>query len=140
MLAMFKYKIIKGQNILIRCFGGIFSIDDVIQYVKLTSNDDDYSTTMNVLNDLRNAEIRYDDTQLKLLVEFIKNNHSLYGKRKTAFLVQNPEQTVFSMLLDYEKKEDLINMKIFTTLDASLDWLEISKNYTESIEFFLNQK
>jgi hypothetical protein len=68
---------------------------------------------------------------------YLESQKNMIGIRKSAFLTENPKQTVFSIMLETYKQNEDISIRTFSTLSAAISWLGIQNKQSE-IENCLN--
>ena len=125
----FKYHIFPEYNLIVEFWQGEFSFKEIIEFKNIEASDPDWKDYYNVLADDRlsikkidfplNSDDKKDINDLSLSQKFIK-------KRKSALLTSKPSQVVISELLKQHKgPEALVQIEIFSTVEAALDWLQI---------------
>jgi hypothetical protein len=122
----YDYEIFQEKSLIVKYFQGIISIAEFITFNNRTLFDTRYDPTMCVMNDVRNTEFIFTDEDLKKFIGYVQSNVKMYGKRKVAFLTNTPNQTVFTILLDFFKNDKMVTIKTFTTLPATVEWLQLS--------------
>jgi hypothetical protein len=134
----YRYKILPEKHLIIKYFRGSFTISEIIKWMDETAQDSLFDTSFNVLNDYRDAESKMSYEEIHKFIEFLKGDEMSYGKRKSAFITDTPNQTVFSFLLYRFNNEELIKIRTFSTLLDATKWLGLQLSEKDSIENFIN--
>jgi hypothetical protein len=133
----YSYKILPEKHLIIKYFHGPFSMDEIIKWMDETRQNSLFDTSFNVLNDYRDAESKMTYEEIHKFTEFLKGDELSYGKRKSAFITNTPNQTVFSFLLYRFNNEELIKIKTFSTLLEAAKWLGLQRSDIDIIENFI---
>jgi hypothetical protein len=135
----FKYLIIPDLNLIIESWIGNFNFDEILEQKKMESADPKWKDNYNVLADDRqtnfeiNVLLNDNSKYLSLSQNFIK-------KRKTALLTSLPHQVVTSILLQMHKHpEALVELEVFSTVKAAINWLNIDIKELNRIDMLFNQ-
>ena len=139
MKSKISYQIIPENKIVLECFCGDLLWKDLINNKKKLLLEKEYDPTFNIIDDVRNAFVTYDEDDIKEFVELISDNKKLYGKRKSVILTKTPNQIINSIMLDSLKKSLPINFKSVSTLQEALKWVEISHKDYQFIEDSLDK-
>lgn len=132
-----KYIILEDINLVIESYKGNILIEDFIENKQKIFNDPNYSPSMSILMDVRKIINTYSKADFEKYLQFAFKNLDSIGKyRKVAFLTLYPNQVVGATLFDiFEDKPMLI--KVFSTVESSLNWLNLHPHYSR-IENTLN--
>jgi hypothetical protein len=133
------YKILVDRRLIIKYYQGPFSKFDLITCMEETGQDILYDPTFSVINDFRDAELSLKTKEIDEFVLYVKGHKILYGKRNITFLTSTPNQTVFPIMLHHFKKETFININIFSTLLASIQWLGFTPSDLDAINGYINE-
>jgi len=117
------YQILKKERIVIEYHSGDIDIEDFINSKKIISSDNEYCSDFDVIIDIRNINIFFNQEDINKLVEFFKNYSPIIGNRKIAFLTRKPQHVVFTTLFSNEINDTLVNAEIFSTLKAAVGWI-----------------
>ncbi|HYQ57902.1 MAG TPA: hypothetical protein VEP89_11215 [Draconibacterium sp.] len=71
--------------------------------------------------DYRKAKIVAELTEYLKLVSYYKQHTEVFGDKRIAFVVQNPEDIVRTIL--FEKKSEGFNISNFSTIEAAEKWI-----------------
>lgn len=134
----YRYKILPEKRLIIKYFRGSFSKPEIIEWMEETGQDSLFDPSFNVLNDYRDAESKMNIKEINEFVEFLKVDKISYGRRQSAFLTANPNQTVFSNMLWRYNNEKLIRIKTFSTLLEAIKWLGLMPSDLTIIANWIN--
>lgn len=132
------YLIVKEKKLIIEYYSGQIFLRDFIRIHEKKSNDKDFNVNHNLLIDFRDAEINLEEEDVLELVKYHKNNKKLFGSRRAAHLTNTPNQVVAGFKFDIHNKELPVEIKIFSTLEASLSWVGLEIKDMNEIEYYLN--
>lgn len=124
------YKILKKSRLIIECHEGLFTLEGIIAFRKKQAMDKKFSNDYDVLMDLSNVEIAGSFDEVKNYVKFYNENRSIIGDRNMAVLTNTPNQVFYTTLFEQHNPELPQRTKIFSTVGASLRWL--NANISES--------
>jgi hypothetical protein len=128
------YKIIPESKIIIEVFGGKISIIDAIELKKKEVQDKEYNPNFNFIVSINELEF---DTNFKFdfskYIDIIKEDNKIKGIRKSAIITKTPQQVVASTLYELAASELPMNFKIVTTIEAALDWVNLSIDHKPTI-------
>jgi len=134
------YKIVKDKNLLIQQYVGDFSIKQHVSHVYKIKRHHELKHVKYILTDIRDVKKIFtkegEDSAktIKKMEWLIKlRSHIIKKKYRSVFLVSNPENTVAIHL--YQKGEDAKNITstYCTTLDAALEFLELTEDKDEIV-------
>ena len=122
----YRYRVLREQMLVIKYYSGNLSIKDLFEYVEITGDDSDYLPSMFVLNDLRDCYINIEGDAIIDFISKVRESPKVYAKRKIVFLTNNPNQVVFSTMLNMLKKENFIDLYTVSTIGSAFKHLMIS--------------
>ena len=121
---------------------GRISIHDAIELKKREINDKDYNPNFNFIVSIN--EIDTDgkfDYDFSKYIKTVKENKRIYGIRKSAILTKTPKQVVGGTLYELAARELPMNLKVVSTIEAALNWVDLSIDYKsivlENIELLI---
>lgn len=120
-----KYRILSEHKLVIEYFYGSISLNDIIEAKREKNNLANFDASFNHLIDLRKANLDVELDDIERVTSFQHENKEFLKKRKSAFLTDSPEHASLSLLFTMSMKNLPIEFEIFTTLEASLNWLEL---------------
>ncbi|MCU4176239.1 hypothetical protein [Carboxylicivirga sp. N1Y90] len=121
------YKILPQINIVVEYFSGPIHISDMIAHKKDIIKNIEFYPNINFIADLRDSQLLYTKQELSEYVGFIKEEKKLNTHRKTAILTSTPQQVAQSTIYESLTKDLPIRFKIFSTLQATLEWVSVKK-------------
>lgn len=129
------YKILPELNLIIEYYCGKINLDDVIDHKKLEIKDLEYSANYHFIADLRDSELDVVSNQDFFdYLDFVEMNNKVAGQRRSAILTNTPNQVAITSLFRMNSKSLPINFEIFSTLEAAIDWVNLSANYFDDIK------
>jgi hypothetical protein len=135
------YRIMGDLKLILECAKGSAKIEHVKQMKIREISDIEYIPNYNLIIDFRESNIDFlnlDIKSLKGFFDFAKNTEGVISGGKTAFLTNSPEQVVLSSLLKDLGDKLTTNFEIFSSLEAALDYLDISFVHVKFIDKALN--
>ena len=133
---LYRYFIIKDENLVIEILSGCFDLSDYINLKQSQFKDPDYDPNFNLILDIRNIEDIVSQKIIKEYPERIKPIQHFTKRIKAAVITHTPSQVTGASL--YKLFEDKsIDFKIFSTLEYALNWIGISEIVLKDIDFKL---
>ncbi|RLD81176.1 MAG: hypothetical protein DRJ10_06480 [Bacteroidetes bacterium] len=129
-----RYKIISDLKLTVEYYRGAINLEDIINFKNTEIIDEKYNPNYNSIGDFRDADFFLDEKQIKEFINYIKKNKKNMGVRKTALLTNTPSQVVTSTLYQLNSDGLPMNLKIFSTLESTLKWIDISKSDYQIID------
>ncbi|NOQ28341.1 MAG: hypothetical protein GQ564_23510 [Bacteroidales bacterium] len=139
MISYSNFKIIPDKKLIIEYFSGKIELKDILELKRRESIEKEYNSNFNIIDDSRDAEFLLNQNEISTYVNHIINNKLINGKRNAAYLTKTPNQVVIATLFDMLKKELPINVKIFSTVEVAMNWLELSEEDKKLVEFYLEE-
>jgi hypothetical protein len=124
-----KYFIYKDKKLVVEIIAGDTKseIDEHINFKKTLAADPDFDPSFNSIIDLRKINIKSMkeiEATIKYYFRHAKQVPNLLAKRKCALITITPKQVAATFI--YKSFRELpIEYKIFSTVEASLKWLDI---------------
>lgn len=128
------YKIIPSCNIIIEQYNGPILMQDIIDIKKEISSHSNYSPNFNVIMDFEYSDLVFNSSKLIDYIEFANGFNKIYGKRKTAFLTNTPNEVVLTTIFGLVKGDLPIDSNTFSTFGAIASWFGLSPLEYEQIE------
>lgn len=121
---MIEYKFNTESNILEANYIGEVTCDEVINYIQTTKNNHQLPRVLKIISDTRNGLFNFSISDLDTIVD--ANNQSLenYDTIIDAIIVDNPKNTVLTVLFKQLANTKKYKFEIFATKDAALNWLK----------------
>ena len=117
----------------LRYYSGKIDLTEIISSMKDLAALEQFSPEFNILNDIRDAEVRADETEIKQLIDFIKQSEKLYGERKSVLLTDKPDQVVFGLLANLFNINSTIMVITVSTVKNAIRKLGIINKYDDYI-------
>lgn len=96
------YKVLKDIRLTLIYYEGVIDLNILKDHYISMGSDPDYDPQFNAITDLGSCEFNVTNQDITDAVEFVRNEKSLLGKRKQAFIFRTPKQqaisSIFSML------------------------------------------
>ncbi|SDW10545.1 hypothetical protein SAMN05444411_10179 [Lutibacter oricola] len=120
-----QYNFNKTTNTLETKFSEKVTLNEIINYIQSTKNNKKNPRTLKILTDTSTAIFNFSIENLGRIVE--ENNKSLekYNCIIDAIIVDNPKNTVLTVLYKELAKTPKYQFKIFATKNAAKKWLNI---------------
>ena len=133
---IYNYYILKEKNLVIEVLRGNFDLSDFVDLKKAESKDPDFDPNFDSILDIRNIENAFTQkiiNDLENFLNIIKTVQHVTKKRKAAVIASKPSQV--AGITWYKLIDDRsIEYKIFSTLNAAKEWLEIDEIDFKSID------
>jgi len=109
------------DHIILRTFTGVIHLDDIINsWKEIFSRFEDLSVFKGVITDMLEAEMRLDDNNMNMLIDFLKGYMDRMEGTKIA-IVTNTPQVTDTIMMDQRMKH--VQIKSFSTLRLAFDWI-----------------
>lgn len=122
-IIMITAKFNQVTNILESKFEGNVTLQEIVNYIIATKENNSYPRKLKILTDSREANFDFSIEDLDIIVE--ENHRSLekYDLVIEAIIIDSPNNTVLSMLYLELAQTNKFKFEIFATKSAALDWL-----------------
>ena len=117
------YIILKNESLIVEYHSGDINVNDFIHSRKIISSDPEYSPDFDLILDFRQSNMVVEKNEIELFVDFFKNNTSIQGRRKSAYLTKDPRQVVITTLFSSGISDLHVRPKTFSTLKGVVNWL-----------------
>lgn len=128
------FLIVKELKLIIEYYAGDIYLEDFIRTHDKKGNHSDFNANFNLMVDFRDSTIHLTQPEIIQLVDYHKNSKILYGERKAAHITKTPRQVVAGMNFDIHNKKLPISIKVFSTVGASLNWVNVKMDELITIE------
>ena len=109
------------NQVIFRRFRGGVCIDDMIQsWKEIFANYDDLSEYRGIVTSFLEADIKHDDNNFNVMVEFLKDYVERITGMKVAMVMDTPMVT--STIIMNQKMKNM-HIRPFTTVDAAVEWI-----------------
>jgi hypothetical protein len=119
---MITYELIDTNIFYVR-FTGKTSVRDIAEYLDEFKSVEDLPADIRLLYDITDAEMNLNVDDIHQISKLAEEATQRYTSVKTAFLVNHPLLTAYSVLFSEFKSSSKTNRKIFSTVGAATDWL-----------------
>ena len=110
-------------NILESKFEGNVILSEIINYIKATKENDSYPRKLKILTNSREAVFNFSIEDLECIVEENYKSLEKYNLIIDAIIIDDPKNTVLSMLYLELAKTKKYKFEIFSTKEAAINWL-----------------
>jgi hypothetical protein len=133
-----KYEILPDLKLIVDSWVGDVTYNDIIECKINQAKNEKWDINYNILSDVRYSIMILSDDELIKLSNYPTFDKRFNSPRKIAHFTHNPKQVVFQKLLELYRSEFVqVNFKAFSTLDYSLEYLEINLIQKKRIEKIL---
>lgn len=109
------------DSILVRDFKGIINAENCIELWEEMINKRFITEKMiGTITNFTDCDPQFNFDSFQMILDYLKSKEIL-RKLKFAIICHNPEIIVFPTMAEFSEKE--INVKPFTTADASINWI-----------------
>lgn len=110
-------------NILESKFEGNVTLSEVVNYIIATKENKTYPRKLKILTDSIDAIFNFSIEDLEIIVEENIKSLEKYDLIIDAIIIDDPKNTVLSMLYLELAKTNKYKFEIFATKSAAIDWL-----------------
>lgn len=132
------YSILKDIGLIIQYHEVLYSIEEAREIKIKFRQDKNYNPSFPILVDIRNTVVNLKSNDLIKHGDWIndtfKSDKILIEPVKVVLLTSKPDQVAYSTIFTNNENLKNLNYTIFSTLKASLEWFNISKKHTHTIE------
>lgn len=119
-LEKFNYK----TEILETVFKAEVTLLEVVNYIIRTKENKIFPRTLKIITDSSEAIFNFSIEDLNIIMEENIKSLEKYDRIIDAIIVDNPKNTVLTMLYGELAKNSKYKFKIFATKEAALNWLQ----------------
>ena len=98
-------------------------LEDMLKGLQLIKASTQLPRNLKILEDSRQAQVMFSVKDLEFLLDNLDEAAANYESIKHAVLLTNPLSTVFAMLINSKKYTNHYELKVFTTREAAISWL-----------------
>jgi hypothetical protein len=133
-MGIIKSKILKDSGLLLQEYSGELNLNDMLAYFDELYNDPEYLNVSNIFSDFRNARVTLSVKDIVELSNFILTRAPKVQNVNNAILTSKPLVTAYSVLYgEIMKQMPLYKCKIFSTFNASADFIDFDANNLEKL-------
>ncbi|MCK9304635.1 MAG: hypothetical protein PHP30_05320 [Bacteroidales bacterium] len=135
----FRFKILPENQLIIENWSGEFNLKEILDFKNTELLEPEWNSSYNVLADDRDINIITDFIN-EDMNDYLPLSENFIKQRKTAVLTNSPSQVVAPTLMNLKKpSEALVNIEIFSTINAALAWLNIDPEESQKIYYILEE-
>jgi hypothetical protein len=134
------YEIIPESKLIIEYYSGIIDFNVIVNLSKHLKNDINYNSTYNTIIDIRDAYFIFKNSEIKDFIYFLQSQNLICENRYIAILTNTPNQVAVSTLYEMNMAEHFLNIRIFSTMEAILNWLGLNEQSNILNKMILNFK
>jgi hypothetical protein len=124
---MVKEKFNTTTNILETIYSESVTLTDVVNYIIATKNNKQYPRILKIISDTRNAVFNFSIDDLNIIMEENYKSLENYKGIIDAIIVDDPHNTVLTVLYKELAKTNKYKFEIFSTKTAAISWLKNQK-------------
>ncbi|REE83649.1 hypothetical protein BX611_0943 [Lutibacter oceani] len=113
-------------GILETLFNGEVTLLEVVNYIIRTKENKKYPRTLKIFTDSSDAIFNFSIEDLNIIMEENLKSLKNYSCIIDAIIVDNPKNTVLTMLYAKLAETKKYKFKVFATKEAALDWLQLN--------------
>lgn len=134
MADIYKYSILKDIGLIIQYHQNNITKNKMKQLKSDIINDKDFNPKFGFIVDLRNATINLTENELIEYGNWVKENLKLTGLMRLVLLTSTPDHVMKTIIFSLNEKISPLHYKTFSTLAASIIWLNIDISNLDLIE------
>lgn len=119
------YSVYPEEKLVLEYQGGVVNGQDLINYKKRMADDSSFSSSFNVLVDIRDSIYKEKLSGVANYVSFLKTRPDIAGNRKVAVLTNRTNQVVIAFMYQNMQQDLKQIVEVFSTLEAIKNWLNI---------------
>ncbi|WP_298364874.1 STAS/SEC14 domain-containing protein [uncultured Lutibacter sp.] len=101
------------------------SAKEIIDYIKATKENNEYPRILKIISDAKKATFNFSIEELEQIVKENYKSLEKYNKIIDAIIVDNPKNTVLTVLYKRFFNTEKYKFEIFATKEAALKWLSL---------------
>ena len=105
-------------------FSGIVTVEDIENYLLDFEKLSNLPQDLRALYNLRSADMKLTHDDLIYISELTNKATAVYKTVRTAFLVDEPKITAYSIIFTEQLTSSKTKRKVFSTESAALSWLK----------------
>jgi hypothetical protein len=133
-----KYRCLEDHGIIVEKHIGLIDLDKLKQFMFKKKHDPKFSSDLHYLIDIRETQFSRSIEKVRDFIDFISYNHSEILNQRIAFLTSESEQVAMTTVFQMLYKGNRQRVRIFSTIELALLWLNVDMNETEAEEVISN--
>ncbi len=118
------YKIDKKRKIVTETWPEKVTIEDYKDVKLREFSDPDFSTEYDVITDIRNVNMEFNENLIEQIVVFMKKNSDKMKNRKSAIVADSPQNVAKSLFFGQKARNLNVKISVFSSPDAALKWIK----------------
>ncbi|MDP4685843.1 MAG: hypothetical protein NWQ55_03750 [Salibacteraceae bacterium] len=135
-----QYFILDEFKLIIEVFSGPIFLKDLIDLKQRQLEDSRFNSDYNSISDLCDAKMNLPINDIKTYIEHYSKMSSLHGNRKCAILTSSPKAAAIAMVYRNYSSGFAMSYEVFTTVKATLRWIDIAESEFEVISRHLSSQ
>ena len=135
---MISLKILKDKELTIMCFRNKITPEMVMKFINSLVQEPEYNPEYNAIIDLRSADMQYDMEGLKKTLNHMLTAEGFRSTRKSAYITSSSNQVVPPMMMNTLGYEFPMKVKVHSTVESAIAWLEIEDFTPENFQAVLS--
>jgi hypothetical protein len=132
------YRILPEYRLVVSHYAGDISESEIISLKETIKQDKDFHMEYNTLDDFSDVAFHITQESYGRVFKWLRDHYS--WKRNSAVLTSTPDQVVNIILFNFTQKFELpMKIKVFSTLQAALHWVNISPGDAPAIKSVLEE-
>lgn len=128
-----QYFILDEFKLIIEVFSGQIFLQDLIDLKQRQLEDSRFNPDYNSITDLYDAKMNLPVNDIKTYIEHYSKLNRLHGSRKCAILTSSPKAAAIAMVYRNYASGFPMSYEVFTTVEATMRWVEIAESEFEVI-------
>ena len=139
MKGIYRYTILEEINLIIQSYQGDITLSGLKNMKRKLFQDKFYNTEYKVLTDMRLSNNSITIEEVEKYGEWIEEKLKLGSFNLNAILTSTPQQVVQSSIFRLNNNLKKYNYKVLSTLESSLNYLNIDFSHIEIIKIEINK-
>lgn len=134
------YLILPEKKLIVEYLKGFIQLSDLLALKEQEFKDPEYNPNYNIIDYFKDASFPMDPAEVQKYVDFIREGRRNYGRRNTVFVTNQPDQVVISTLFDNLKKDIPINIKVVSTMDLAIEFVDLFPKEQAIVEAWIKKQ
>ncbi|MDQ1769290.1 hypothetical protein GQR60_00470 [Labilibaculum sp. A4] len=117
-------------------FSDTVTVEDIKNYLFEFERLDNLPKNIYLLYDLREVDMNLEIDDISFISKLAEKGTSSYKTIRTAFLVDTPKITAYSILFNLDTSSEKVLINVFSTEEAALKWLKQQVSYNNYLREF----
>ncbi|MDE5416487.1 hypothetical protein L3049_00605 [Labilibaculum sp. DW002] len=134
MIDVYKYSILKDVGLIIQYHQNNITKERMKQLKSNIINDKDFNPKFGFIVDIRKAKVNLTENELLEYGNWVNENLKLTGLMRLVLLTSTPDHVTKTIIFSLNENISPLQYKTFSTLAASVKWLNIDLENLDFIE------